>query len=737
MKFLLSLILSTILLPALSICQVITIRDFKGSPVNQAIVFIKILEDAGEQVFITNSSGQVNLEPIIKKVQIFVSHLSYENHLDTLLSLDSNLEIVLIKRNFDLGEIVVTSEYTPKTTGESVNAVSVITKQQIENQAASSLESILTRQLSMQVSQDAVLGSSLTMNGLSGQNIKILVDGVPVIGRLDGNIDLSQINLNNVVRIEVVNGPMATMYGTDAAGGVINVITKQPTDLQQQVGVNLLYENIGQYNSDVFAGFAKGRSAILFNGGRNYFDGWSEADTSRWQEWKPKEQYFGSLRYRYSHKNLIVGYQLSGFSEKLSDKENVRITPYYAYAFDEYYKTIRISNQLNGSFIFNRDISLTGAVSYSLYNRTKNTYRKDFVSLEETLIPGAEEQDTTVMNSWTGRLVFNKSKENNVLNYQAGIDITVDNADGTRFNDNVEQAGDYAFFISAEIKAAKNLELKPAVRFSYNTIYSSPVVPSLMIKYDFTKNLQARLSYGKGFRAPGIKERYLYFVDINHNVRGNENLRPEFSDNFYLAVNKTTVVGKTTHTTQLSGYNNDIRNLITLAQPDPTQSLFTYVNIGTYSTHGGSLANNVNWKNLTVGSGIGLTGRYNIYADSGDFEKYNYSLDFNANVQYVFKKINLTASVYFKYNGKLPGYKLNNDGTITQFSNDSYRFLDAIIRKGFFKNKFFAGAGVKNILNVTKVNAFTQGSAHSTSADEQSVGTGRSWFLKLQYAIGK
>lgn len=706
-------------------------------PVNQAIVYIKHLDDPREQVSISNSAGKVKMDPVLKKIQLFISHLSFENHLDTLNSLTGDLEIVLIKRNVDLGEIIVTSEYTPKTSGESVNAVTVITRQQIENQASSSLESILTQQVAMRVSQDAVLGSSLTMNGLSGQNIKILVDGVPVIGRLDGNIDLGQINLNNVTRIEVVNGPMAAAYGTDAAGGVINVITKQSTDLQQQVGVNLLYENTGHYNADVFAGVAKGRSSILFNGGRNYFDGWSEADTGRWQEWKPKEQYFGNIRYRYAHKNLVLGYQLSGFSEKLSNKEDIRLTPYYAYAFDEYYKTTRLTNQINGSYIFNRSMSLTGTASYGLYNRTKNTYRKDFVTLDEILITGAEEQDTTIMKSWMGRLVFNSSKENSILNYQAGIDITVDNAEGTRFTENVKQAGDYAFFVSAELKAAKNLELKPAVRLSHNTVYSSPVVPSLMIKYDFTKNLQARLSYGKGFRAPGIKERYLYFVDVNHNVRGNENLRPEFSDNFYLSINKTTVVGKTTHNTQLSGYNNDIRNLITLAQPDSSKSIFTYINLGTFSTHGGSLTNNVTWKNLSLGGGIGLTGRYNIYAETGTFKKYIYSMDYNASAQYIFKKINLTTSVYFKYNGKVPVYLLNDDGTVSQFSNESYRFLDATIRKGFLKERLFLGAGVKNILNVTKVNAFAQGSAHSGSAGEQAVGTGCSWFLKFQYAIGK
>ena len=187
----------------------------------------------------------------------------------------------------------------------------------------------------------------------------------------------------------------------------------------------------------------------------------------------------------------------------------------------------------------------------------------------------------------------------------------------------------------------------------------------------------------------------------------------------------------------LSGFYNDIRNLITLAQPDPAYSLYTYINIGTYSTHGGTLTHSVSWNNLSVNAGAGITGRYNIYADSGDFKKYLYSPDFNANVQYLFRKINLTAAVYFKYNGELPGYKVNSDNTITQFSNSSYRFLDATLRKGFFNKRLYAAAGVKNILDVTNITGFSQESAHSSSSGEQAVSTGRNYFVRLQYNIGK
>jgi outer membrane receptor for ferrienterochelin and colicins len=295
------------------------------------------------------------------------------------------------------------------------------------------------------------------------------------------------------------------------------------------------------------------------------------------------------------------------------------VSPYFAYAFDEYYKTIRLTNQLNASYILSRDYFLNGTIAHTNYHRTKNTYRKDLVSLNEVLVQGAEQQDTTTLNSWMVRSTFSRDNRDANFNYQLGVDFNIDQADGTRFADEIKNAGDYAFFASAEYKANKRLEVKPAVRISYNTDYKAPVVPSVMLKYDFTKSLQGRLSYGKGFRAPGINERYLYFVDINHNIRGNENLLPEYSDNFFLNLNKRMEAGKVVNTIELSGFYNDIRNMITLAQPDITSSLYTYINLGKFSTHGGSLSNTFTFNNVSLGVGVSFSGRYYIYADRGDF----------------------------------------------------------------------------------------------------------------------
>ena len=91
---------------------------------------------------------------------------------------------------------------------------------------ASQLNQLLNSQLNFRISQDPILGSGAALNGLGGEGLTVLVDGVPVRGRLNGQVDLSQLSLNNVERVEIVNGPMAVEYGTNALAGTINLITK-------------------------------------------------------------------------------------------------------------------------------------------------------------------------------------------------------------------------------------------------------------------------------------------------------------------------------------------------------------------------------------------------------------------------------------------------------------------------------------------------------------------------------
>ncbi len=128
-----------------------------------------------------------------------------------------------------LEEIVITGQYKAQSLKKSVYQVRVINNSQIQMSGATNIQQVLNTQLGFRFSNDNTLGiSDVQLNGMGGNNVKILVDGIPMIDRYDERVSLSQIDVNTIDRIEIVEGPMSVSYGTDAMAGVINIITKKP-----------------------------------------------------------------------------------------------------------------------------------------------------------------------------------------------------------------------------------------------------------------------------------------------------------------------------------------------------------------------------------------------------------------------------------------------------------------------------------------------------------------------------
>ncbi|QLH45184.1 MAG: TonB-dependent receptor plug domain-containing protein [Bacteroidota bacterium] len=155
---------------------------------------------------------------------------------------------VLLERNVqNIQEVVVTGQAQPVLAKQSIYKVNTISAEQIAQRGAVNLGDVLGFEMNQLINNDNILGSSVSMGGLGGQNVKILVNGIPVAGRENGNIDLGQLNMNNIKRVEMIQGPMSVMYGSNALGGVINLITNTPTR-KLNFNVRTYLESIGRYN---------------------------------------------------------------------------------------------------------------------------------------------------------------------------------------------------------------------------------------------------------------------------------------------------------------------------------------------------------------------------------------------------------------------------------------------------------------------------------------------------------
>jgi len=757
MKFLLSIL--SISFITFSFGQVITVKDVRTNlPVNDGILELKTL-NGDERIYIDHTeNGRFIIENVDPKQQfLIISFYSdqYYAFTDTLNRLiDTVYYAKRDERIKNLDEFVVTAQYEKLKVEDAVHSIQVISEEKIQNMGAQNLRDVLTNQMNVRLGQDFALGSSMSLSGVSGQNVKILIDGIPVTGRLNGNIDISQINLNNVERIEIVEGPLSVSYGTDALAGTINIITKKGNKKEATAQLNNHYESAGIYSTTGRIGLGNKKNQFSFDFGRYYFDGWNAqdrafyynfdpiADQSRFQLWKPKEQFHGTLNYRRTFKNQKIDFTSNYFNEEVINRGAPR-APYYINAFDDYYKTLRVDNSITSSGKIGKKFNYTAFIAYNHFKRTKNTFFRDLTTIQDQLTENDGDQDTSVFTNIMSRGSLFNSKTNKKFNYEIGYDLNIETGIGPRILNQKQLIGDYAIYSTAEIRPTDKLILRPGLRVIHNTAYQAPLIPSLNIKYDLIKNeakkqfFTLRTSYARGFRAPDLKELYFFFVDINHNIQGNPTLQAESSNNFTLALDYKFNIKENPISLKLQGFYNSIENMISLAQEN--ESLFTFYNINRFRTTGLQLSNSMKIKELTITTGFSYIGRYNelIELNNELTPQFLFSPEGQLNVQYKFEKLNGSINLFYKYTGRLPIVRVNEDDAVDIVTIDAFSTLDLSVSKYFTNNRIVLTTGVKNMLNVTNVNGFNAGGAHSGGSNSMQIGMGRTYFLTLNIQLSK
>jgi outer membrane receptor for ferrienterochelin and colicins len=679
---------------------------------------------------ISNSTGEVNCN-LSGEATITITHASFVPYNGKIVLTERSI-IALLPTIVALDDIIVTASFTPTESKRSLYPVTIIKEESIERRGAVNLKDVLKQQLNVRITQDGILGSGMALQGMGGQQVKILVDGVPVIGRINGNIDISQLNLNDAEKIEIIEGPVSMQYGTNALGGVVNIITKQSEKNKINAQLNTYYESIGQYNIDGNIGYSKGKQNLKASFGRYFFDGFSPEDTSRTKQWDPKQQYFGNLKYGLKIKELQFTYSGNIFHEKIENRGERRPLLYIT-AFDDYYNTLRIDNSISAKGKIFKNHYLDKVVAYNFFQRKKNTYIKDLNTLEKTLTSNAEDQDTARFSNLLIRGVISRDKPAHWMNYQLGYDINYETGTGKRIENNQQSIGDYAVFFNFIFRPIEMLVLQPGARWSYNTAYRAPVTPVMNVKLQPLPQLIIRTTYARGFRAPDLKELYFEFVDINHNILGNPNLKAETSHNLNFNIQYAeTYKQKHFLKIQPAYFYNNISNNIFLVITNFLENTATNINIGNYKTMGGQLQTQYIFNNsLTITAGFSYTGRSFDYDSVST--KYYYSPEISSEISYLIPKANINISIFNKWNGELVTLSLQENKIIQQRLS-AFNMLDISASRSIWKNRINLTIGGKNMLNITNVAA--QGFAsgfHGGSANSALAGWGRTFFASLKF----
>jgi len=704
-------------------------------PVAFAHVCFETLDKSIVRNSIANEQGIIIFDEALP-FKLAVSSMGYSTLIDTLRPGESHT-LYLEPTFMEMDEVVVTAQYSPRRVDQSIYNVKVIDNRKIRQKAATNLSELLNNELSIRISNDAALGSSMSIQGLSGEHVKILIDGVPVIGRMNGNIDLSQINLHNVDHIEMVEGPMSVIYGSNALAGALNIITKENTRSKFAAWQNSYIESVGAYNFDLGAGGNFGKHSVSLNGARNFFGGFSEMDSLRSKQWKPRLQYNVDGYYMFNTDRLKLKLDIRYFDETIQNKGPL-LPPYFEKAFDTYYYTKRWSQRAQADYDFGGGRKIDAVFANSSYSRVKHTYFKDLTTLEEIFLSGESDYDTTRFGSYLFRSTFTDERPSGNISYQVGADINIEDGKGKRIQDETQSIGDYAAFASLRYEPSSTVSFQPGLRYGFNTKYRSPIVPSVNLRWNPAGKNVLRASYARGFRAPSLKELYLYFVDINHNLRGNPDLKAEYSHNFNLTWDNTIDRKYNQYGLQAGLFYNSIHNRISLMVDSAT--VYSYINVDRYRTIGGKL--NFIYRlhpRFTFELGLFEVGRQSIiHEKEGNTSDFRFSTDVSSNVTYNWLSRKLRFLISYKYTGRLPQFYSNETGGIEIGFIEGYHMMDVSATKSFWQDRFMLGLGAKNFFNYTNIESggLTTG-AHSSGGGSYPVGWGRTWFVSLRFYFSK
>jgi outer membrane receptor for ferrienterochelin and colicins len=726
-----------------------TVLQADGTPGAFASVQVKGLKKAT----MADGYGHFTLTNVAPgKHELFISMMGYDpirQSVQVENGKPTQLTTQLKAANNQLNEVVVTGQYEPQSLKKSVFNVRVIDSERIRLRAAVNVMGVLNNELGFRFSNDLTLGTTdVQLMGMSGRNVKILLDGLPMVDRGDTRESLNQIDINSIERIEIVEGPMSVSYGSDALAGVVNIITKKPGTERLGISARIQEETANkEYNAFTNQGLhiqnvgltwqKKGwnASAGVTN---NTFGGWQGQAPGRTKDWLPKDQLFGHGKIGYRTENTNIYYRLDALKENLLSQGPANVNTNQAR--DQKYITYRYVHQLQGDWKLSDRVQLNGQASYTDYQRRTQTTILDLTTGLRTLSLGEGEQDLSKFASQTYRATVSY-KVSSAVSLQPGVDINLDAASGARILGS-PTINDLAFFVSSTLNPTTRISIRPGLRFIKNSVYNAPpVIPSLNTKFAITPALDLRLSYARGFRSPALRELYFNFFDASHSLRGNPNLKAETSNSF-----NGSIVWQATRRfkSTLGFFYNDFNNLISYGIDPSDPRIQMNINIDKFKTTGMTLENVFSWKDLNATVGFSYIGRYNNLLSSPDTTKYAnrlatfmWSPEVNTNFTYALRKIDTKLSLFYKYSGPRPAYlaTVNTDGqvsaTLTEIA--PFHWADFTVTKGL--GKFLTlTTGIKNLFNITRLanTSPDTGSAHSSSGPAP-VSYGRSYFLGLAF----
>lgn len=506
---------------------------------------------------------------------------------------------------YSFDEVVVTATRTENDVKKVPASTQVITQEDIKRGGATSVRNALSMYANIfQKSKVRGGGHDIIIRGMETKHSLVMVNGRRISNEADANglgnaMSLDRININDVEKIEIVRGPSSALYGSEAMGGVLNIITKPSKEQTLLTGLEHTSEDtshwwhadtgrIGNFSMTLDARFNKINRSMLdtatesdpygtaqtYNASLNYYVN-DHSYVNAYMDYysqhlktdmgtpamKPITLTTSSGKMSLSGQAMLEGTGSKAFKQKnygiswngKTDKNDWRIQAYMS----KFNWSTTSSTKVLGSI---PPAGMEGMFNYLL--QKKNTY--DF-NHDEHNMWAIEGRDSLRVNdhhrvTFGAEYVKDKVAGTGLGSNGDGVHSITEN--GKTKSSSEKTLSSYAAYLQDEIEYGKWF-IVPAIRYDHHSAYGSHTSPKIGVTYNATDHFRIKANYGDGFKAPSVSQLY-YDLDMEMgrgnwvHLTGNPNLKPEKSKSWDLGVEVEFGKGYGS----LTYFDNDVDNLI-------------------------------------------------------------------------------------------------------------------------------------------------------------------------------
>jgi outer membrane receptor for ferrienterochelin and colicins len=471
----------------------------------------------------------------------------------------SPLNITLIPAPI-VEQVTVVSASRQQELRDTLNTrVDVITRSRIEETGGQETVGEILRELPGVITRrgsETAGAAGEQIQGIDSRQVLVLLDGQPMVGargiKRGGVLNLDRQSTARLDRIEVVKGAASALYGSEALGGVINLITREPSS-PLDTAVALSAGNRGVIGARIDGGFKRDTTYGVFSVERHQHDGFDLTPSTFDTTGAPYRRYdaFAKLQRQFTP-SFSLGGVVTGYHNDTAGRSNGELGPQ-----EDDIRDRTLSLNLTSNWMVARNTTLEARGYVSSYS--EDSAGRLAPPRSTPLAPGTLDQrfgkiDLTVAHTIGSRQML-----------QAGAEWSRDRYEGTnRVRDEAggHEADTTVAWAQHRWSATNRLTTTVGARVDRRSRFETAVSPKIAANIRVTDSLRARASYGRGFRAPDLGQLYYRFLSPSnfYQVIGNPALEPEYANSWqfggeYAAPQRRARLG-------VNVFRNDVRDLI-------------------------------------------------------------------------------------------------------------------------------------------------------------------------------